>query len=96
MLTDQAINKLLNGEITSNEVIDSVFDALENELLDKKEIMLEFKNVSFISTYFLERLEKLIQRAKDLNVRVQIINVQPTICKVFQVARVREILSLVV
>ena len=90
------LTNLLKGEITSNEVIDSIFNALENELMDKKEIMLEFKNVLFISTYFLERLERLIQRAKDLNVKVQIANVQPAIYKVFQVARVKEVFSLVV
>ena len=86
------LTNLLKGEITSNEVIDSIFNALENELMDKKEIMLEFKNVLFISTYFLERLGRLIQRAKDLNVKVQIANVQPAIYKVFQVARVKDIL----
>ena len=80
-------------ETTSNETIDVIFNALENEILDRKELTLEFKNILFISTYFLERLEKLIQRAKDLNVKVQIVNVQPAIYKVFQIARVKDILA---
>lgn len=87
------MDDMLRGEITSSETIDTLFNTLENDLLDRKEIEINLKNVSFISVYFLERLEKLIQRGKDLNVKVQISNVQPTIYKVFQVARVKDILT---
>ena len=89
----QNINELLKDAITSSEIIDTIFNTLENDLLDRKEIEINLKNVSFISVYFLERLEKLIQRAKDLNVTVQISNVQPTIYKVFQVARIKDVLA---
>ena len=57
------------------------------------EITLDFQRVTFISVYFLERLEKFVSRAKDLNVKVQIKNVQSNIYKVFQVAKVKDILN---
>ncbi len=82
-----------SSETISNETIDAIFNTLDNDLLDRKEAEINLKDVSFISVYFLERLEKLIQRAKDLNVKVQILNVQPAIYKVFQVARVKDVLA---
>ena len=44
---------LLQGQIISKETIDLIFNDLENQLLDKVEIMIDLKNVTFISTYFL-------------------------------------------
>ena len=88
------INDLFKGEITSNEVIDNIFNSLENQLLDRKEISLGLGEVTFISVYFLERLEKVVTGAKELNVKIQITNVQPSVYKVFQVARVKSILEI--
>ena len=90
----QNIETLLTGEITSSEVIDNIFNPLENELLDRKEIVLDFSRVTFIPVYFLERLEKLVNRARDLSVEIRIANVLPSIYKVFQVGRVKEILEI--
>lgn len=92
MLTNCIID-LLKGEITSKEAIDTIFNSLEKDLLDRNEISLDFKDVSFISVYFLERLEAFVNRAKDLSVKVQINTVQPSICKVFQVAKAKSILE---
>ena len=86
-------SNLLQGEVTSNEVIDLIFHSLENQLLDRNELLIDFQYVTFISVYFLERLEKLVNRARELNVKVKIVNVQPSIYKVFQVARSKDIIS---
>ncbi|MBI3590261.1 MAG: hypothetical protein HY094_02645 [Candidatus Melainabacteria bacterium] len=88
------IKNLFNGEMTSNEVIDSAFSLLENQALDRNEILINFQNLVFVSVYFLEKLESFIEKAKKLNVKVQIKNVPPSIYKVFRVARVNEILKL--
>ena len=86
---------LLQGEMTSKEVVNKLFDELDGELLDRNQqnIVLDFEKVIFISVYFLERLENLVHKAKELNVRVQINNIQPSVYKVFQVARVKNILE---
>ena len=84
---------VLQGQIISKETIDLIFNDLENQLLDKVEIMIDLKNVTFISTYFLERLEALIEKSIKLNVRVKIVNINSGTYKVFQVGRVKNILN---
>lgn len=78
----------------NNEIIDKIFNSLENELLDKKEVSLDFAKINFISVYYLERLEQFVDRARDLGVSFKIINVLPSIYKVFQVAKVKSILEI--
>ena len=85
---------LLQGEIISSEVVDLIFNSLENKLLDRNELLIDFQYVTFISVYFLERLEKLINKARELNVKIKIVNVQSSIYKVFQVARGKDIISI--
>ena len=85
---------LLAGELTSNEIVDRIFNEFENQLLDKKEMVLDFRKVTFISVYFLERLDSLVEKARELMVNIQITNVPPNIYKVFQVGRLKNVLSL--
>ena len=85
---------LFQGEMISNQEIDKVFSLLEKQILDQTEITLDFGSLTFISVYFLERLESFLQKAKELKVRIEIVNVQPNIYKVFQVARVKSILEI--
>ena len=105
MHTKTQINQdLLQEEITSNEAVDTIFNSLEKELLDQSEITLNFQSVSFISVYFLERLEQFIQKSKIDNPakgearqgrhKLTITNVPPSIYKVFQVARSKTILEI--
>lgn len=84
---------LLEGEIDSKEKVDNIFNALESQLLDSNELNVDFEDVSFISVYFLERLENFTQGARKLAVKIRLINVQPSIYKVFQVARSKSILD---
>ena len=93
MPTKQNLSELLQGEMTSKETIDIVFNDLENQLLDKREVIVDFKNIIFISVYFLERLEKFVEKGKSLSVEIKIINVNPDVYKVFQVGRVKSILD---
>ena len=88
------INNESKDAIASNEIVDKIFNSLENELLDKKEITLDFTRVTFISVYYLGRLEQFVDRARELGVSFQIINILPSIYKVFQVAKVRNILEI--
>ena len=85
-------SNLLQGEIISNEVIDTIFNSLEEQLMDRNELLIDFQYVTFISVYFLERLEKFVNKARELNVKIKIVNVQPSIYKVFQVARSKDII----
>ncbi len=89
----QNILDLLQGEITSKETIDLIFNDLENQLLDKREIAIDLKKINFISVHFLERLEKLVEKAQSLNVEIKIINVNPGVYKVFQVGRLKTVLG---
>ena len=93
MRTKQNLSELLYGEVKSKETIDVIFNDLENQLLDKREIIVDLKNVSFISVYFLERLEKFVEKGKSLSVEIKIINASPEIYKVFQVGRLKTVLS---
>ena len=93
---NSGLEELLQGEIISNSVIDFIFSSLEKGLLDRSETILNFMDVTFISVYFLERLEQFIERAKDLTVQVRLINLKPSIYKVFQVAKSKDILAVVI
>ena len=77
----------------TKETIDIIFNDLENQLLDKTEVVVDLKEVSFISVYFLERLEKCVEKANELSVKIEIKNVNPDIYKVFQVGRLKLVLS---
>ena len=88
MLTD-----LFQGEIISTETINTIFNSLNKQLLDRKEITLNFAKITFISVYFLERLEQFICRARDLSVKVSIVDVIPSVFKVFQIAKSKLILE---
>lgn len=92
-LNAKNINDLLQGEMISSEVTDTLFDSLDKQLLDEKEMVLDLGKVTFISVYFLERLEQFTSRAKDLNAQLQITGVHPSIYKVFQVAKASSILE---
>ena len=85
--------ELFSGEMISNKEIDNAFSYLEKQALDQVEIILDFSNLSFISVYFLESLESFIKKIKELNLEIKIINVQPFLYKVFQVARIKNILE---
>lgn len=93
MPTKQNIAAMLEGKITSKEIIDVIFNDLENQLLDKREVNLDLKKVTFISVYFLERLEKFVEKGKSLSVEIKITNVNPDVYKVFQVGRLSQVLS---
>ena len=86
--------ELFSSEMISNEEIDNAFNILENQALDQIEITVDFKSLTFISVYFLDKLESFLKKAKELNVKVRIINVQPNIYKVFQVGKVKNILEI--
>ena len=89
----QNISDMLQGKIASKETIDVIFNDLENQLLDKREVAIDLQKVTFISVYFLEQLEDLIERSIKLDVKVEIVNVNSDIYKVFQVGRVKNILN---
>ena len=92
-MKQQSIKDLLHGELISNEVIDLIFTNLGNQILDQKEVIVDLKDVTFISVYFLERLELFLEKVKELNAIIKIINVQPTIYKVFRVSKVKAVLD---
>ena len=92
-MKQQSIKDLLHGELISNEVIDLIFTNLGNQKLDQKEVIVDLKDVTFISVYFLERLELFLEKVKELNAIIKIINVQPTIYKVFRVSKVNAVLD---
>lgn len=87
---------LLKGEMTSKKTIDVIFNDFENQLLDKRELIIDLKKIVFISVYFLERLEELVEEAKNLNVEIKIINISPDVYKVFQVGRLKTVLDVCV
>lgn len=87
------INETIQEEMNSQDSGERLFNLLDKKILDRKEIFLDFNKTSFISVYFLERLAQFVNRAKDLNVRVKIINLSPVIYKVFSVARVKNVLE---
>ena len=89
------VTEILTGDITSNEVVDKIFNSLNNDLMDGKKVCIDMSNVTFINVSFLENLEKFVDKAKELNIEVKIKNVYPNIYKAFHVARDKNILSVV-
>ncbi len=89
------IQEQLKGELTSDEVVNDIFNTFESELMDGKNLIIDLEKVTFINVRFLERLEMLTNKAKELNIKISIKNVLPSIYKVFHVARNRDILSLI-
>ena len=86
------LENLLDGELKSKETIDLIFSRLEDQIFDRKKIFINLSRVNFISAYFLEKLEKLFIRAKELEVEITLENMSPLVCKVFQVARCKKAL----
>ena len=84
---------MLSGEIKSDEAVGVIFSRLQERLMDEKELVIDMSEVSFISVSFLDRLEKLLLQANELSTDVRITNVQPTVYKVFRVARIKSILQ---
>lgn len=94
MLTENNTIIILQDKLILKETVDVVFNNLENELLDKKKLIISMEKVVFISVYFLEKLEKIVEKARSLNMEIKIINVNPEIYKVFQVGRLKNILNI--
>lgn len=92
----KTVNNLLEGGLISKDVIDHIFDLLEKQLLDQNEITIDLRNVTFVSVYFLEKLEDFIgsSKLKNCDSKIKITNVPPAIYKVFQVSRIRSILNI--
>lgn len=64
-------------------------DAVDKMLTENKAgLDLDFANLEFMSVDGLEWLEELLLRAESLNKEVKILNVPPSIYKVFKVARI--------
>jgi len=59
---------------------------------DKANIVLDFKNCTFITVDGLEWLEELLLRAESKKHDISITNVQPTVYKVFKVSHTDSIL----
>lgn len=55
------------------------------------DLILDFSACKFISVEGLEWLEELLMRAESLNSRVNLRSIQPTVYKVFKVARIDSI-----
>lgn len=72
---------------------DLLFNHLESQLMDNSEVSIDLTKIDFITVQFLEKLESLLQKAKELKVQTKIINVKPEIYKVFQVNRNKDILA---
>lgn len=87
------VNEAIHGDINLHNVVDSLFNELDKKLLDYKEIALDLSSIGFVSVYFLERIVQFVTRAKDLNANIKIINLSPSIYKVFHVARVQPLLD---
>ena len=87
------INEMIHEDINSHNVVDLLFNKLDDKLLDCKEFAIDFNGVNFVSVYFLERITQFVTRAKDLNVNIKIINLSPSIYKVFQVAKVQSLID---
>ena len=93
MIGDIQTNEMMQEEMISGEVIDLAFNTLDKKLLDRNEISIDCGKTKFISVHFLERLTQFVTRAKDLSVKIKIVNLSPVIYKVFHVARVKNILE---
>ena len=93
MKKEETTADLLQGKLILKQTIDVIFNDLENQLLDKREITVDFLKVTLISVYFLERLERFIEKGKSLGTEIKVINVSPDVYKVFQVARLKTVLS---
>ena len=75
---------------TVNRAIDEVDRMLATGNLD---LVLDFTGCQFITVEGLEWLEELLLRAGSLSSLVQLLNVTPSIYKVFKVARIDHVLK---
>lgn len=75
------------------ERLERGIDQIDNELANKANLVLDFSECTFVSVEGLEWLEELLMRAESYSMSVQLIKMNPTIYKVFKVARVRNILA---
>jgi hypothetical protein len=73
-----------------SRAIDEIDRVLATGNLD---LVLDFNGCKFISVEGLEWLEELLLRADSLSSSVQLVNVEPSIYKVFKVARISAVLQ---
>ena len=83
----QAVFKM---PVELTRAIDDVDRMLASGNLD---LVLDFTGCTFITVEGLEWLEELLLRAGSLTSNVKIVNVQPSIYKVFKVARIDQVLK---
>lgn len=75
---------------TLSRAIDEVDRMLASGNLD---LMLDFEGCKFITVEGLEWLEEVLLRASSLSSQVKLENVEPSIYKVFKVARIDHVLK---
>lgn len=71
----------------------AIVDVERTLTVKKTELVLNFKEVTFISVEGLEWLEELLMRASSLSLPVSFVDVPPRVYKVFKVAHIESLLQ---
>jgi hypothetical protein len=87
MMKTQTVFKMQSN---LSRAIDEIDRVLATGNLD---LVLDFSGCKFITVEGLEWLEELLLRADSLSSNVQLVNVEPSIYKVFKVARISAVLQ---
>ena len=75
------------------ETLGKAIDEIDRTLAGGNlELVLDFVDTTFISVDGLEWLEELLMRAGSLNSEISLVNMNPSIYKVFKVARIDSVL----
>ena len=77
--------ELLKGNLEIKETIDQLFSRLQSKMFKDTEIVLDLKGVILISSYFLDKLEKFIIRSKELEIKILLVNIPPSVSKTLHV-----------
>ena len=77
--------ELLKGSFEKKEMVDQLFSRLQSKMFKDSEIILDLEEGVLVSAYFLNKLENLIIRSKELETKVSLTNISPQISKCLHV-----------
>ena len=81
--------ELLKENFETKETIDELFSKIYSKMFKGVEITLDLEGLAIVSAYFLDRLENLMIRAKELETKILLVKIPSHISKAIHILNSR-------
>ena len=94
--TDVTFVTFTEERIVDDEQISKLKESLEPviEKNENKKLLLNFSNVSFMTSAFLGLLVRIHKKVRELNGRLQLSNLDPDLYKIFEITQLTKIFDI--